>query len=69
MPDAFNTGSMMLLGGSANLPLAQEIAEKLGMPLGEVTIKRFADDELFVRIDENVRGRDLYIIQPTCPPG
>jgi len=69
MPDAFNTGSMMLLAGSANRPLAQEIAEKLGIPLGEVTIKRFADDELFVRIDENVRGRDLYIIQPTCPPG
>jgi ribose-phosphate pyrophosphokinase len=69
MPDAFNTGSMMLLAGSANQPLAQEIAEHLGIPLGAVTIKRFADDELFVRIDENVRGRDLYIIQPTCPPG
>jgi ribose-phosphate pyrophosphokinase len=59
----------MLLAGTANLPLAREIAENLGLPLGEVTIKKFADGEIFVRIDENVRGRDLFIIQSTTAPG
>ncbi|MDB4948051.1 MAG: prs [Gemmatimonadetes bacterium] len=68
MPEAFNPGSLMLLAGSANRPLAEEIAHDLDIPLGAVTIRRFADGEIFVRIDENVRGRDLYIVQPTCPP-
>jgi len=59
----------MLLAGTANRPLAEEIARYLQWPLGEVTIKKFADGEIFVRIDENVRGRDLFIIQSTTPPG
>jgi ribose-phosphate pyrophosphokinase len=59
----------MLLAGTANLPLAREIAEKLHLPLGAVTIKKFADGEIFVRVDENVRGRDLFIIQSTTAPG
>src|SRR6266581_3740676 len=59
---------MMLLAGSANRPLAEEIAAELKQPLCQVTIRRFADGELFVKIDENVRGRDVYIIQPTNPP-
>jgi ribose-phosphate pyrophosphokinase len=59
---------MMMLSGSANRELSEEIANNLGFPLGECTIKRFADGEIFVRINENVRGRDLYIIQPTVPP-
>ena len=59
---------MLLLSGSANRPLAEEVAAQLGQPLCQVTIKRFADGELFVKIDENVRGRDVYIIQPTNPP-
>ncbi|HET8655732.1 MAG TPA: ribose-phosphate pyrophosphokinase [Longimicrobiaceae bacterium] len=58
----------MVLAGSANPPLAQEIADTLGIPLGDTTIRRFADGEIFVRINENVRGRDLFIIQPTPPP-
>jgi ribose-phosphate pyrophosphokinase len=58
----------MMWSGSANPSLAQEIAETLGMPLGGTTIRRFADGEIFVRIDENVRGRDTFIIQPTPPP-
>ena len=58
----------MLLAGTANLPLAREIAKHLNLQLGAVTIKKFADGEIFVRIDENVRGRDLFIIQSTCPP-
>jgi ribose-phosphate pyrophosphokinase len=59
----------MMLSGTANRPLADEIARSLGIPLGEVEIRRFADGEIFVRIDENVRGRDLFIVQPTTPPG
>ncbi len=60
---------MLLLSGTANRPLAEEIAAHLGQPLCPVTIRRFADGEIFVRIDENVRGQDVYIIQPTNPPG
>jgi ribose-phosphate pyrophosphokinase len=59
----------MLLAGTANRPLAEEIARELEYPLGEVTVKKFADGEIFVRIDENVRGRDLFIIQSTTAPG
>lgn len=60
--------AMLLLSGSANEPLAGEIASQLGQPLCQVTKKRFADGEIFVRIDENVRGQDVFIIQPTNPP-
>jgi len=59
----------MLLAGTANRPLAEEIAQVLDYPLGAVTIKKFSDGEIFVRIDENVRGRDLFIIQSTTAPG
>jgi ribose-phosphate pyrophosphokinase len=62
-------GPMMLLGGTANRPLAEEIAAKLEMPLARATIKRFADGEIFVRLDENVRGRDVFIVQPMPPRG
>jgi len=57
-----------MLAGSANRPLAEEIAQQIGIPLGDVTIRRFADGEIFVRINENVRGRDVYIVQPTFAP-
>jgi ribose-phosphate pyrophosphokinase len=59
---------MMLLSGTANRGLAEEVAEEVGIPLGDATIRRFADGEIFVRINENVRGRDVFILQPTCPP-
>ena len=59
---------LMLLAGTANRPLAEEISAFLKQPLCQTTIRRFADGELFVKIDENVRGRDVYIIQPTNPP-
>ena len=59
---------MLLLSGTANRPLAEEVAAHLGQPLCSVTIKRFADGEIFVKIDENVRGRDVFVIQPTNPP-
>lgn len=59
---------MMLLSGTANRPLADRISAELDVPLCCVTIDRFADGEIFVRIDENVRGRDVFIIQPTSAP-
>jgi ribose-phosphate pyrophosphokinase len=71
MSDPFATGPrgpMMILSGSANRPLAQEIAETLGVPLGDTTVRHFADGEIFVRINENVRGRDTFILQPTNAP-
>jgi ribose-phosphate pyrophosphokinase len=59
---------LLLLSGTANQPLAQEIADHVGMPLADVTVKRFSDGEIFVRINQNARGRDVFIIQPTPPP-
>ncbi|MGE0353516.1 MAG: ribose-phosphate diphosphokinase [Gemmatimonadales bacterium] len=59
---------MLLLSGTANRALAEELAAHIGQPLCRVTIRRFADGELFIKIDENVRGRDVYIIQSTNPP-
>jgi ribose-phosphate pyrophosphokinase len=60
---------MLLLCGTANRPLAEEIARHMGLPLGDATVRRFADGEIFVRINQNARGRDVFIIQPTPPPG
>ncbi|MGI8618294.1 MAG: ribose-phosphate diphosphokinase [Gemmatimonadaceae bacterium] len=57
-----------LMSGSANRALAEEMASQLGVELCKVTLNRFADGELFVRIDENVRGNDVFIVQPTNPP-
>ena len=57
-----------LLVGSGNPALSKEIAEGLGVETAKATISRFADGEIFVRIDENVRGNDVFILQPTNPP-
>ena len=54
--------------GNANPKLAEEICRSIGIPLGKVTVTTFPDGETFVRIDENIRGRDVFIIQPTCSP-
>lgn len=48
--------------------LAQEVAHYLGMELGKVKIKRFADGEVYVQIGESIRGCDVFLVQPTCPP-
>jgi ribose-phosphate pyrophosphokinase len=58
----------VILSGNANLPLAQKISDKLGKTLGHATVRRFSDGEVFVEINENVRGRDVYVIQSTCRP-
>jgi len=60
--------SMMLFTGNANRLLAEQIAEFLGLPIGKATVGRFSDGEIMVEILENVRGRDIFIIQPTCSP-
>ena len=57
-----------LLSGTANKALAEEMAGHIGIDLCKVTITRFADGEIFCRIDENVRGNDVFIVQPTNPP-
>jgi ribose-phosphate pyrophosphokinase len=58
----------VILSGNANRPLAQKICDKLGKNLGHAEVKRFSDGEVFVEIQENVRGRDAYVIQSTCRP-
>lgn len=65
---SLTSSQLLLLSGSANRALSEEVAEYLSQPLCQVTLRRFADGELFVKIDENVRGRDVYIMQPTNPP-
>jgi ribose-phosphate pyrophosphokinase len=60
--------SLKILSGSANRPLSESIARKLGLQLTRVVLERFPDSELHVEIQESVRGHDVYIIQPTCPP-
>jgi len=57
-----------LISGTANRGLADEIARNLGVELARVTLTTFADGEIFVRIDENIRGADVFIVQPTNPP-
>ena len=59
---------MKLISGSANEPLAKAIADVLDVPLTSVETKRFRDQEIFVRINENVRGEDIFLIQPTSAP-
>jgi len=57
-----------LLSGTGNRPLAEEIAKQIGVDICKATVSRFADGEIFVRIDENIRGQDVFIVQPTNPP-
>lgn len=60
--------SMMIFSGNANLKLARKIADHLRVPLGKATIGAFQDSETAVEILENVRGGDVFLIQPTCAP-
>jgi len=59
---------LKIFSGSANRELAQRICDFVGAPLGQATISSFPDGETYVKIEENIRGRDVFIIQPTCPP-
>jgi len=68
MDDTYRRGPLLLLAGRANRPLAAEIGEKIGRSPDGATIKQFADGEIFVRIDRNARGRDVFIVQSTTAP-
>ncbi len=57
-----------IFAGSANRQLAEEICKQIGVPLGETKIQRFADGEIYFQLLENVRGVDVFIVQPTCNP-
>lgn len=59
---------LMLFTGNANPELAQKVSDHLGIPLGDISVGKFSDGEVAVELNENVRGRDVFIIQPTCAP-
>ena len=61
-------GNMMVFAGNANPQLANEIARRLNMPLGNAIVGQFSDGEVMVEVMENVRGKDVFIVQPTCAP-
>lgn len=63
-----NDTRLRIFSGTANPSLSQEIACYMGLELGKIKIKRFADGEIYVQLRESVRGCDVYLIQPTCPP-
>jgi ribose-phosphate pyrophosphokinase len=59
---------MMIFSGNANRAMANDIVAHLGVPLNKIDIRKFSDGEIFAEVRENVRGADVYIIQPTCDP-
>ncbi|MDR0633348.1 MAG: ribose-phosphate pyrophosphokinase [Azoarcus sp.] len=61
-------GSLMVFTGNANPRLAADVVRRLGIPLGAATVGRFSDGEAQVELHENVRGEDVFILQPTCAP-
>ena len=63
MPD-----NITLLSGNAHKKLAVDVAKHLGVHLGDATITMFSDGEISIQINENVRGSDVFVIQPTCTP-
>ena len=65
---AFNYGDLKIFSGRAHPALTQEICAYLRMPLGELTLFNFSDGEIYCQIDENVRGADVFVVQPTCSP-
>ena len=60
--------ALKIFSGNANPALARDICSYLGTELGDATVSSFPDGETLVKINENIRGRDIFIIQPTCPP-
>src|SRR6266576_3101540 len=61
-------GDLKVFSGSAHPQLTKEIADFLGIPVGQARLRRFHDTEVSFQIDENIRGTDVFIIQPTCSP-
>ena len=62
-------GRVLIFSGRANVELSEDICKYMGIKLGRTEIKDFSDEEIYVRFEENVRGGDVFIIQPTCYPG
>ena len=60
--------TICVFSGNANLTLSEEISRAASIKLGSITIRRFADGEIFVQVEENVRGSHAFVIQPTCSP-
>jgi len=67
-PNAAFFENVAIFSGNSNLPLAQEICQNLGTKLGNITVGRFADGEVNIQVQDNIRGKDVFIIQPTGPP-
>ncbi|MGF1521595.1 MAG: ribose-phosphate pyrophosphokinase [Leptolyngbyaceae cyanobacterium] len=68
LPTLSDNSRLKLFSGSANVHLSREVARYLGIDLGPMVRKRFADGELYVQIQESIRGCDVYLVQPTCQP-
>ena len=66
--EADRSDELRILSGNANRPLSEAIAHRVGVPLSNMEVGRFADGEIRVRIEESVRGADVFLVQPTCPP-
>jgi ribose-phosphate pyrophosphokinase len=65
---AMNPDRLKIFTGSANPALAEELCGCLGIPLGKASLRQFSDGEIYLQIQENVRGTDVFVVQPTCPP-
>ena len=63
-----SVSKMMVFTGNANPDLARRVVRQLHIPLGDVSVGKFSDGEISVEINENVRGKDVFLIQPTCAP-
>ena len=64
-----DNGRVLVFSGRSNEGLTQEICDYMHIPMGNSAIKAFSDEEIFVRIEENVRGGDVFVLQSTCTPG
>ncbi len=62
------TDNLRIIAGNSNRPLADSISKFIGVPLTDATVTRFPDGESFVKINENIRGQDVYLVQSSCPP-
>ena len=60
--------NLMVFTGNANPALAEGVAKSLGIPLGKAVVSKFSDGEVMVEINENVRGKDVFVLQSTCAP-
>src|SRR4029079_11153873 len=67
-PQEIEMNDLKIFSGTANQSLAKRITDYLGVPLGDIALSKFPDGEISCKINEDIRGRDVFLIQPTCPP-